>query len=194
MSSIKAGKKRDRCGIREQGGGLFFMTIADNTRRKKETSNVRKRRVSGVVVSSRQQLVQPCDPVRGRQGDLGVLVRKMVCLAASGDPARQSSSRHPLWGGERPHPQYREMTSRVSERRGRGWDQHLRRQGPESIVSMAVLGVTSCLQPRCERASPVHQSSKLGWDVKVLPAMSHVHPCQRRAWRRNPSRGRSSWC
>jgi len=119
------------------------------------------------VVSSRQQLVQPCDLVRGRQGDRGVLVRKVVCLAASGDPAHQlrSRDRHPLWGGGRPHLRCREMMSRVSERRRRECDQHQRRQGPELIVSVEVLGVTSCLQPRCERASPARQSSTIERDV-----------------------------
>lgn len=122
------------------------------------------------MVSSRQQLAQPCDLVRGRQGDRGVLVRKVVCLAASGDPTRQLRN-HPLWGGERPHLRCREMMSRVSERRRREWDQHQRRQGPELIVSVAVLGVTSCLQPRCERASPARQSSTIEWDVGALLAM-----------------------
>lgn len=43
LSSIKAGKKEIRCGIREQGGGgVVFMTIAGNTMPKEETSNVRK--------------------------------------------------------------------------------------------------------------------------------------------------------
>jgi len=118
------------------------------------------------MVSSRQQLVQPCDPVRGRQGDRGVLVRKVVCLAASGDRTRQPSSRRRILGyalwEERPHLRRRETTSRVSERMRREWDQRQRRQDPEMIVSAAVLGVTSCLRPRCERASPVHQSSRVG--------------------------------
>lgn len=151
------------------------------------------------MVSSRQQLVQPCDPVRGRQGDRGVLVRKVVCLAASGDRTRQPSSRHrilgpPLWGEERPHLRRRETTSRASERGRREWDQRQRRQDPEMIVSVAVLGVTSCLRPRCERASPVHQSSTIGWVLGALLAMQHARRSQRRVWRRNPSQGRSWWC
>jgi len=67
------------------------------------------------MVSSRQQLVQPCDPVRGRQGDRGVLVRKVVCLVASGDRKPSNRPRHPLWGEGRPHLRCREMTSRESE-------------------------------------------------------------------------------
>ena len=38
----KSWEERDRCGIREQGGGVVFMTIAGNTMPKEETSNVRK--------------------------------------------------------------------------------------------------------------------------------------------------------